>query len=133
MYVFEGKPPELKIEQLKQRREKRDEADKELAAAKESGDQEAIEKYSKRTTKVRGSLRVEANCPLFVLPVAGGQCVAATTAGAGGRLACGCIVIVSEHKMMWVSSSRLWPQASSACGVAATQPLLPRSNAIAYA
>jgi flap endonuclease-1 len=53
VYVFEGKPPELKIEQLKQRREKRDEADKELAAAKESGDQEAIEKYSKRTTKVR--------------------------------------------------------------------------------
>lgn len=52
MYVFEGKPPELKIEQLKQRREKRDEADKELAAAKESGDQAAIEKYSKRTTKV---------------------------------------------------------------------------------
>lgn len=52
MYVFEGKPPELKIDQLKQRREKRDEADKELAAAKEAGDQEAIEKYSKRTTKV---------------------------------------------------------------------------------
>lgn len=53
VYVFEGKPPELKIEQLKQRREKRDEADKELAAAKESGDQAAIEKYSKRTTKAR--------------------------------------------------------------------------------
>lgn len=52
MYVFEGKPPELKIEQLRQRREKRDVADKELAAAKEAGDQEAIEKYSKRTTKV---------------------------------------------------------------------------------
>lgn len=52
VYVFEGKPPELKIEQLKQRREKRDEADKELAAAKEAGDQQAIEKYSKRTTKV---------------------------------------------------------------------------------
>lgn len=56
VYVFEGKPPELKIEQLKQRREKRDEADKELAAAKESGDQAAIEKYSKRTTKVRQRL-----------------------------------------------------------------------------
>lgn len=61
MYVFEGKPPELKIEQLKQRREKRDEADKELAAAKESGDQEAIEKYSKRTTKASSST------PLHVL------------------------------------------------------------------
>lgn len=61
MYVFEGKPPELKIEQLKQRREKRNEADKELEAAKEAGDQEAIEKYSKRTTKARPS------SPLHVL------------------------------------------------------------------
>jgi flap endonuclease-1 len=55
VYIFEGKPPELKIEQLKQRRERRDEADKELAAAKEAGDQEAIEKYSKRTTKVQST------------------------------------------------------------------------------
>lgn len=53
VYVFEGKPPELKIAQLQMRRERRDEATEGLAAAKEAGDQEAIEKYSKRTTKVR--------------------------------------------------------------------------------
>lgn len=53
VYVFEGKPPELKLAQLKQRRERREDATEGLAAAKEAGDTEAIEKYSKRTTKVR--------------------------------------------------------------------------------
>eukprot|EP00882_Tetradesmus_deserticola_P008591 GHRQ01009059.1.p1 GENE.GHRQ01009059.1~~GHRQ01009059.1.p1 ORF type:complete len:326 (+),score=157.29 GHRQ01009059.1:591-1568(+) len=52
VYVFEGKPPELKMAQLRQRRERRDEATEGLAAAKEAGDQEAIEKYGKRTIKV---------------------------------------------------------------------------------
>lgn len=52
VYVFEGKPPELKLAQLALRRERRDDATEGLAAAKEAGDQEAIEKYSKRTTKV---------------------------------------------------------------------------------
>jgi flap endonuclease-1 len=53
VYVFEGKPPELKMAQLRQRRERREEATEGLAAAKEAGDQEAIEKYGKRTIKVR--------------------------------------------------------------------------------
>ena len=51
MYVFDGKPPELKRAQLDQRLGRREEADKGLEAAKESGDAEAIERYSKRTTK----------------------------------------------------------------------------------
>jgi hypothetical protein len=53
VYVFEGKPPELKMAQLKQRRERREEATEGLEKAKEAGDQEAIEKYGKRTIKVR--------------------------------------------------------------------------------
>jgi len=68
VYVFEGKPPELKMAQLRQRRERRDEATEGLAAAKEGGDQEAIEKYSKRTIKVGFILQailkaVQAACP----------------------------------------------------------------------
>jgi flap endonuclease-1 len=51
VYVFDGKPPELKRAQLDQRLGRREEADKGLEAAKESGDAEAIERYSKRTTK----------------------------------------------------------------------------------
>jgi len=54
VYVFDGKPPELKRAQLDQRLGRREEADKGLEAAKESGDAEAIERYSKRTIKVGG-------------------------------------------------------------------------------
>jgi hypothetical protein len=54
VYVFDGKPPELKRAQLDQRLERRGEADKGLEAAKEAGDEEAIERYSKRTIKARG-------------------------------------------------------------------------------
>lgn len=53
VYVFDGKPPELKRAQLDARLGRREEADKGLEAAKEAGDQEAIERYSKRTIKVR--------------------------------------------------------------------------------
>eukprot|EP00933_Yihiella_yeosuensis_P036375 TRINITY_DN3013_c0_g1_i1.p1 TRINITY_DN3013_c0_g1~~TRINITY_DN3013_c0_g1_i1.p1 ORF type:complete len:396 (-),score=107.12 TRINITY_DN3013_c0_g1_i1:179-1366(-) len=52
VYVFDGKPPELKLLELEQRREKRNEATKNLEAAVESGDQEAILKSSKATVKV---------------------------------------------------------------------------------
>jgi 5'-3' exonuclease len=52
VYVFDGKPPELKRAQLDQRLGRREDADKGLEAAKEAGDQEAVEKYSKRTIKV---------------------------------------------------------------------------------
>jgi flap endonuclease-1 len=49
VYVFDGKPPELKRAQLDQRLGRREEADKGLEAAKEAGDAEAIERYSKIT------------------------------------------------------------------------------------
>jgi hypothetical protein len=52
VYVFDGKPPELKRAQLDQRLGRREDADKSLEAAKEAGDAEAIERYSKRTIKV---------------------------------------------------------------------------------
>ena len=52
VFVFDGKPPELKKGEIEERREKREEADKALAAAKEAGDDEEVEKMSKRTVKV---------------------------------------------------------------------------------
>lgn len=56
VYVFDGKPPELKRAQLDARLEKREEADKGLEAAKAAGDDEAVERYSKRTIKVGAGL-----------------------------------------------------------------------------
>uniref|UniRef100_A0A7R9U022 Flap endonuclease 1 n=1 Tax=Prasinoderma coloniale TaxID=156133 RepID=A0A7R9U022_9VIRI len=52
VFVFDGKPPEAKADELAKRREKREEANKELKAAIEAGDQEKIEQMSKRTIRV---------------------------------------------------------------------------------
>jgi len=52
VYVFDGKPPELKLNELQARREKRQEATANLQTAIESGDQEQILKSTKMTVKV---------------------------------------------------------------------------------
>merc|ERR1719245_2509723 len=52
VYVFDGKPPELKLGELAARRAKREEATKSLAEAVEQGDEEQIEKSKKATTRV---------------------------------------------------------------------------------
>jgi flap endonuclease-1 len=53
VYVFDGKPPDLKKQELAKRYSKREDATKELTEAVEEGDKDAIEKFSKRTVKVR--------------------------------------------------------------------------------
>ncbi|KAI8855031.1 flap endonuclease 1 [Chytridium lagenaria] len=52
VYVFDGKPPELKSAELKKRGEKRDEAEKAAEAAVAEGDTENFDKFSRRTVKV---------------------------------------------------------------------------------
>jgi flap endonuclease-1 len=52
VYVFDGKPPELKLLELEERRAKRAEATENLAKAHEAGDQEAVLKAMKGTVKV---------------------------------------------------------------------------------
>jgi flap endonuclease-1 len=52
VFVFEGKPPALKREELAKRSAKRDGANVELQRAIDAGDKDAIEKFSKRTIKV---------------------------------------------------------------------------------
>ncbi|KAL7073013.1 hypothetical protein ACQ4LE_007677 [Meloidogyne hapla] len=52
VYVFDGKPPELKSDELDKRSEKRAEATQQLAEATEKGDTEAIDKYNRRLVKV---------------------------------------------------------------------------------
>jgi len=52
VFVFDGKPPELKLGELAARKAKREEATKALAIAVESGDQEQILKSTKMTTRV---------------------------------------------------------------------------------
>lgn len=52
VYVFDGKPPELKLGELAERRRKREEATAALQTAVENGDQEQILKNTKMTTRV---------------------------------------------------------------------------------
>lgn len=52
IYVFDGKPPELKKQELDKRHQKRTEAEAELEKAREEGNEEKVEKMLKRTVKV---------------------------------------------------------------------------------
>jgi flap endonuclease-1 len=52
VFVFDGKPPELKSGELEKRREKAKNAQEELNKATEQGDEEAMAMYSKRVVRV---------------------------------------------------------------------------------
>lgn len=52
IYVFDGKPPNLKAGELDKRKEKREEAEKALAKAQEQGDAQEIDKFNRRLVKV---------------------------------------------------------------------------------
>ena len=52
VYVFEGKPPNLKVGELQKRTERREENAKELSKAEELGDTEAVAKYTRRLVKI---------------------------------------------------------------------------------
>lgn len=52
VYVFDGKPPDLKSGELDKRRERREEAQKALDKATEAGDAADIEKFNRRLVKV---------------------------------------------------------------------------------
>lgn len=52
VYVFDGKPPDLKSGELNKRQEKRAEAQKALEKATEAGDATEIDKFNRRLVKV---------------------------------------------------------------------------------
>mmetsp|Transcript_89554 Transcript_89554/g.267103 ORF Transcript_89554/g.267103 Transcript_89554/m.267103 type:complete len:399 (-) Transcript_89554:167-1363(-) len=52
VYVFDGKPPELKLQELDARRQKRTDAEANLQAAMEAGDSEQVLKSTKATVRV---------------------------------------------------------------------------------
>uniref|UniRef100_H2ZI53 Flap endonuclease 1 n=1 Tax=Ciona savignyi TaxID=51511 RepID=H2ZI53_CIOSA len=52
VFVFDGKPPQMKSGELAKRAERREQAEKELAKAQESGDTADVDKYSRRLVKV---------------------------------------------------------------------------------
>ncbi|XP_039251996.2 flap endonuclease 1-like [Styela clava] len=52
VYVFDGKPPQMKSGELEKRKERREEAEKKLAEATEAGEQEEVDKFQRRLVKV---------------------------------------------------------------------------------
>ena len=55
MYVFDGKPPEMKSGELEKRGEKREQAEQALKKAQEEGNTEEVDKQSRRLVKVSKS------------------------------------------------------------------------------
>ena len=84
VYVFDGKPPNIKSGELVKRREKRAKAEKQLAAAKEAGDIEEQDKQNKRL--VRAGTKENDDCKklleLMGIPVVNAPCEAEAQAAA---------------------------------------------------
>jgi flap endonuclease-1 len=52
IYVFDGKPPEMKSGELQKRAERREEAERQMQAAIEAGNEEIVEKFQRRTVRL---------------------------------------------------------------------------------
>ncbi|KZC08018.1 Flap endonuclease 1 [Dufourea novaeangliae] len=89
VYVFDGKPPNLKGGELAKRAERRDEAQKLLQAAEEAGNVEDVEKFNRRLVKVTQEHAEEAKQLLKLMGIpyidapceAEAQCAALVKAG----------------------------------------------------
>ncbi|XP_034181392.1 flap structure-specific endonuclease 1 isoform X1 [Osmia lignaria lignaria] len=89
VYVFDGKPPNLKGGELAKRAERRDEAQKQLQAAEEAGNVEDIDKFNRRLVKVTQDHTNEAKQLLKLMGIpyidapceAEAQCAALVKAG----------------------------------------------------
>ncbi|XP_055592556.1 flap endonuclease 1 [Uranotaenia lowii] len=89
VYVFDGKPPDLKSGELSKRAEKREEAQKALDKATEAGATEDIDKFNRRLVKVTKQHAAEAKELLKLMGVpyvdapceAEAQCAALVKAG----------------------------------------------------
>ena len=70
VFVFDGKPPEMKSGELEKRSERRAETEKQLNEAIEKGDTEAQNKFSRRLVKVTPQQNEEAKKLLKLMGVA---------------------------------------------------------------
>ncbi|RNF26210.1 flap endonuclease-1 (FEN-1) [Trypanosoma conorhini] len=69
IYVFDGKPPTLKASELQERRQRAEEAQQMFETAKEEGNDELMEKMSKRTVRVSKDQMEEAKKLLHLMGI----------------------------------------------------------------
>lgn len=69
VYVFDGKPPEMKSGELNKRTERREEAQKALDKATEAGETAEIDKFNRRLVKVTKQHAEEAKTLLSLMGV----------------------------------------------------------------
>lgn len=69
VYVFDGKPPDMKSGELEKRSERRAEAEKALTEAKEKGDEKEVDKFERRLVKVTKQQNDEAKRLLGLMGV----------------------------------------------------------------
>uniref|UniRef100_A0A8D9A7E9 Flap endonuclease 1 n=2 Tax=Cacopsylla melanoneura TaxID=428564 RepID=A0A8D9A7E9_9HEMI len=89
IYVFDGKPPNLKSKELNKRAERREDTEKQLAKAQEQGDAQEIDKFNRRLVKVGSNHVKEAKELLKLMGIpyieapceAEAQCAAMVRAG----------------------------------------------------
>lgn len=69
VYVFDGKPPELKAQELERRRKMKEEAEKKLEKAKEEGEIRELKKYSQMATRLTNEMVEESKRLLVAMGI----------------------------------------------------------------
>lgn len=97
VFVFDGKPPELKYRTTEKRRAIKEKAAEKLKAAEKAGDLEAIRKYAQQTTRLTGDMISEAKELLRALGIPVIQALAD-----GGAMA----AILANKGSVWAVASQ---------------------------
>lgn len=98
VYVFDGKPPDMKSGELNKRMEKREEAQKSLEKATEAGDEAEIEKFNRRLVKVTKHHAEEARqlLTLMGIPYIDAPCEAEAQCAAMVSISIMCIYVLLQ-------------------------------------
>ncbi len=97
IYVFDGKPPELKLKEIKKRKENKELAKELFEKAREEGDIEAMKKYSSQTVRITDEIIEESKELLEAMGIAVVQAEGEGEAEAA---------LMAKNGLSWASASQ---------------------------